>query len=217
VDGTPAADDMARELPAGWHALELTATFREPHRLVTLEWLLPGAADWAAIPQAYLHTHPEGHGLLGRYFASALSAAGAAAIATPPDYTRIDSAVSFDWVTDKDDPPPAAFAARPSTMEWLGTVEVPEGNTQTLRLEATTPAEVFLNNVPVLTAPGTRDAKPVETEIAGLQGRVPILVRSVRPENDNREYWKLRLLWGQPGGGWTAFVRYHPPQDDRGS
>ena len=89
-------------------------------------------------------------------------------------------------------------------MEWMGTVDIPEGEPLKLRLEATTPAQVFLNGKLVLSAQGKRGGENVEGEVGGQHGRVPILVRNVRPAGDDWLFWKLRLLWREPGGGWDA-------------
>jgi 4-amino-4-deoxy-L-arabinose transferase-like glycosyltransferase len=210
VDGTPLPDDGSCALAAGWHPIELSATFNQPADRVTLEWKPPGGPQWASIPRAFLDTHPEGHGLLGRYFARAITASGPDPIVEPADYERVETALSFDWQANLDDHPPEPLAARPSTMEWTGTVDVPEGDTQTIRLETTTPARVFVGGALVLSAEGKREGQRVEVELTGLSGRVPILVRTVRPAEDDWQYWKLRLLWRDAGGGWTAFVRYRP-------
>jgi 4-amino-4-deoxy-L-arabinose transferase-like glycosyltransferase len=211
IDERPIAGESIRVLAAGWHPIELNATFSQGQESVTLEWKPPGVTEWTTIPKVSLQTHPEGHGLLGRYFAGVLATTAPEPVSASPDYTRIDTALSFDWVPEQDDNPPAPFAARPSTMEWIGTVELPEGTPQKIRLEVTTPTQVFIDGKLVLAAQGKREGERVEAEISGLNGRVPILVRTVRPATNGVRFWKSRLLWRQPGGGWTAFANYHPP------
>lgn len=201
-------------MAAGWHTLELTTTFAQPTDLVALEWQPAWAEQWAKIPRNFLDTHPETHGLLGRYFGRVIDADMPSEIPDAPGYSQIDAVLSFDWYEEIDDPSPPFFAARPSTMEWVGSVDLPEGTDQTLRLEATGPTQVFIDQTLVLSDAGHREGAPPEATLHGLSGRVPILVRTTRPEDDHRTSWKLRLLWRDAGDGWTAFVRYHPPGDD---
>jgi 4-amino-4-deoxy-L-arabinose transferase-like glycosyltransferase len=210
VGGRTITAETGREWPAGWHTIELQAQLRSAGERVVLEWERPDSPAWTPVARERLHAHPESHGLLGRYFAREIHHDGAVPIAEPSDYTRIDSALSFDYYTTFDEKPPEPFAARPSTMEWIGTVELREGSAHGLRLEASTPGQVFVNGTLVASAPGGRDAAPVMAELAGMSGRVTILIRSVRPADDDWEFWKLRLLWRRPSGGWTAFAEYRP-------
>jgi len=209
IDGKAVASTAPANFPAGWHAIELAATLRSNSERIALEWKPPNTTEWTRIPRASLHTHPEIHGLLGRYFDRAIAAPTAAPIDGTPLYTRIDTVLSF-FHDELDDRPPSPFAASPSTMEWAGTLDVPEGE-PAIRLEATTSAQVFINGKLVLSAQGKRDGEQVQAELAGLSGRVPIVVRNLRPADDWRN-WKLRLLWREPGGGWTAFARYYPSE-----
>jgi hypothetical protein len=177
-----------------------------------LQWKPPGAEQWTAIPRGSLNTHPESHGLLGRFFAREIRDPSATPISQTPDYVRIDPAVSFDFNLHFDEAPPPPFAATGSTMEWSGTVDLAEGDTQGIRLEATGPTQVYVDGSLAIASEGTRDGHPVIAELVGLSGRVPIVVRSVRSADDKSDFWKLRLLWRAPGGDWTAFVDYRPPQ-----
>ena len=43
--------------------------------LDALEWLPAWADEWSNIPRNFLDTHPETHGLLGRYFGRVIDAA----------------------------------------------------------------------------------------------------------------------------------------------
>jgi 4-amino-4-deoxy-L-arabinose transferase-like glycosyltransferase len=216
IDSKPLPEEGSRTLAAGWHLIELRATFTQKASGITLQWRPPGATEWVAIPRTHLHAHPELHGLLGRYFRGVIAEPPnpAEPISVAPDYTHLDTVLSFDWYTELDDRPPEAYAARPGVMEWVGTVDVPEGSSHTLRLEATGPTRVFINGKLVLSAQGRVEGERVQGDLSGVSGRVPILVRSVRPADAEFRIWKLRLLWGEPGGGWTAFVPYHPAEVD---
>jgi len=170
------------------------------------------AGQWTAVSRGWLNTHPASHGLLGRFFARQIDDHAAVPLGQTADYTRLDAAVSFDFNLHFDEPPPPPFAATGSTMEWSGTVNLVEGDTQGIRLAATGPTEVYVNGALAIASKGSRDGRPVTAELVGVSGRVPIVVRSVRPADDKSDFWKLRLLWRTPGGGWTAFVDYRPPQ-----
>jgi hypothetical protein len=129
-----------------------------------------------------------------------------------PDYARIETVLSFDWYTELDDRPPEPFAARLSTMEWVGSVDLPEAGVHGLRLVATTPAQVFLDGVLVASVEGALEGQTVETEVVGNGDRVPIVVRTVRDgRGGDWRFWKLQLLWRGAAGEWTAFARYHLP------
>ncbi|MBI3390538.1 MAG: glycosyltransferase family 39 protein [Deltaproteobacteria bacterium] len=206
LDGRPTSAESPRDLAAGWHTIELQARFANPTERIALDWRT-GESPWAAAPHASLHTHPDTHGLLGRYFTHEITATP---ITAAPDYSRIDPAVSFDFYQQFDEPPVTGFATRPSTMQWTGTVELPEGGAQALRIEATGPTEVFLNGNRAASAPGRDDAQGVTVELGNLTGRVPILVRSMRSATAIEQFWKLRLLWRTPSGAWSAFADYRP-------
>jgi 4-amino-4-deoxy-L-arabinose transferase-like glycosyltransferase len=211
IDGRPTDGSGPLELPAGWHLLELTATFERPADRFTLEWLPAWGNEWTPIARNFLNTHPQAHGLLGRYFTHAVPVLTPEPIPEAPAATQIEAALSFDWFKGIDDPPPPYFAQPAATMEWVGSVDVPEGTDQTVRLESSDPTQVFVNGVLVLASTGEPDARPAEATLPGLTGRVPILVRTTRSASPQRELWKLRLLWRDADGGWTAFAPYHPP------
>ncbi len=209
LDEKPAVADEAHMLAAGWHEIELRATLQSRQERAWLEWQRPDG-NWAPIPRDFTSTHPEVHGLLGRYFGRPLSAAETAQ--ATPDYAEIAPLLAFDYQANADDPPPPAYAAKPSTMEWSGSVDLPEGDEQGLRLEATSPTEVFLDDRLVLESSTVGPSKPLEVALSGLTGRVAIRVRSLRPATDPTIRWQMRLLWRTAGGGWTAFARYHPDE-----
>lgn len=211
VDGRSVPPNKAVELFAGWHELAVQTTLNGAGESVAVQWRTPEAPDWSDIPRDHLHTHPSMHGLLGRYYTRALPLDPATPSADVPDYTKLDLALSFDWSPEFDEPPLPGFAAKPSTMEWVGTVDLREGRTHRLRLETTAATRVFVDGKEVLASPGGYPATSEETTLAGLEGRVPILIRSVRPADDTTYLWWLHLHWGQPGGGWTAFADYNPP------
>ena len=95
-------------------------------------------------------------------------------------------------------------------MEWSGTVQFPEGDTQSLRLETTSPARVFVNGVEVL-ASDESTAVVKEVTLTGLGPRAEILVRTVREAEPPVWFWWMRLLWRQSGGNWIGFADYEPP------
>jgi len=210
LDDQPIADEEPRTLAAGWHPIRLSTTFADAAHQVALEWKPPGETQWAAVPRTILQTHPQTHGLLGRYFGRAIETSDPTPIAGTPDYARVDTALSFDYLPPWDDTPPPAFAASPSTMEWTGTVDLSREEGQAIRLEATTPTQVFIDGALVLAAKGQREGERVDAYLPALKGRVPLLVRSVRPATDGGTFWKLRLLWQEPGGAWSAFAAYQP-------
>jgi len=214
IDGQPTDGSAALMLPAGWHTLEASTTFRSPTDVAALEWRPTWRPEWTRIPRTFLDTHPDSHGLLGRYFDHVIDDAAPLPIPEAPGYATIDAVLSFDWFDEIDDPSPPFFAARPATMEWVGLVELPEGSDQTLRLDATTPTQVFLDGALVLSVSGNAETPPPQATVPGLSGTVPILVRTTLAADVHPGFWRLRLLWRDAGGGWTAFVRYHPPQND---
>ncbi|HUI25449.1 MAG TPA: hypothetical protein VL403_05140, partial [Candidatus Kryptonia bacterium] len=208
LDGATVAGEAPIQLAAGWHAVELSALLHGADESVVWQWRTPAGSAFAAIPRAVLHTHPHAHGLLGRFFAAAIVEPGARPIAAVPDYTRIDSALSFDFYRQFDEPPVPPFTAPNSTVEWVGTVDISENIQPALRLEATAPAQAFLNGSLVAAIDSPRDAPSTTVELPGIRGRVAILVRTMRPASDTGEFWKLRLLWRAAGGEWTAFADY---------
>lgn len=211
VDGKPVASDRPVELAAGWHAVELTAELRDRGSRASLEWRLPEWPDWQEIPRSFLHTHPDAHGLLGRYFAGGIEGAGAQPIPTTPQYARLDGALSFDWIYAYDQRPQALLADGSSTMEWSGSVVLPEGGGQAFRVEASGPVQVFLDGASVASiAKGAAAQRAVDVELGERTGRVPILVRTVRSAAEAQGCWKFRLLWRGPAGDWSVFADYRP-------
>lgn len=212
LNGREVGPEDTIDLAAGWHALRAETEVTNGNE-VALEWRTPDDPGWQRIPRAFLNTHPARHGLLGRYFTQSLPLDAPNPSAAEPAYVQIVPALSFDANPERDEVPPPGFASKGATMEWTGTVELSEGETQTLRLNSTSPTRVFLDGVEVLSTPGGTPPTPVEATLAGLHGRVPILVRTVREPDPQVWYWWLRLLWRQPGGDWAAFVDYQPPED----
>ncbi len=209
VDGQPLREGATVMLAHGWHGLMLETTLNRPPDHVLAEWQGPDQKDWEQIPVGFLHAYPEVHGLLGRYFSRQLPAAGATPIDSPPDASALATTLSFDWFVPNDAPPPPPFAARPSTMEWVGTVDLPDRQERGLRLFASTPTEVFIDGKRVLQTGESDGRDPVETTISG-SGTLPILVRTVRRADDPHARWTLRLLWQAPGGSWNTFAAYQP-------
>jgi 4-amino-4-deoxy-L-arabinose transferase-like glycosyltransferase len=208
IGGKPIATEVIT-LPAGWHAIELTARLEAPADRVALEWRLSDAAEFAPVARALLHTHPETHGLLARWFNRVIASTSAQPIAEPPDYTRIDAVVSFDYYEMFDQRPAGGVGSTSSTTEWVGSVALPEATAPALRLRSTGPAQVFLNGQLVASTDGQVEPVPLVAELPVPRGRVPILVRATRLA-DKWERWKLQIEWRDAGAGWTAFVDYHP-------
>jgi hypothetical protein len=217
IDGHRVDADTPLFLVEGWHGIEVRSAWKGTGSPVTLYWLRPQKAKWAPIQRAYLFAHPKVHGLLGRYFARALPHSSADPITRAADFARIDTALTFDFHPQADGPSPPGFGQSPSTMEWTGTVELPEGDVQEIRLEASAPTQIFLDGKEVLAVPGAAHPKVTEKVLLGVSGRVSVLVRTKRPEGDALPYWTLRLLWRAPGGEWSAFVPYEPAFDDQRS
>jgi len=228
VDGVRISPEESRLMEAGWHGIEVKGTLRLAADQIALEWRPPSADNFQSVPRSLLRTHPCEHGLVGRYFRGERTSVGASPIAATPEYTDLEPALSFDApepsaaaylfptrrTRPADDEPPPLLGAKGATLEWVGTVDLPEGTSHAIRLQATTPAQVFVDGTLRVSTPGTSDGRPVETEFEGKSGKVPILVRSLRPANDPLTAWRLRVLWREPGGAWTAFVPYHPARID---
>ncbi|MBI3784389.1 MAG: glycosyltransferase family 39 protein [Deltaproteobacteria bacterium] len=216
IDGRVVTDASSIALVAGWHGVEIEATLTDMAQSIAFQWRKAEADAWETVPHDLLDTHPEVHGLLGRYFAKEIKSTNPAPIATAADYAQIEPLLSFFWGTPEAyEAPPPVFATRGSTLEWSGTVDFPEGTSQTVQLDNTTPAQVFVDGVLVLNGIAATGAPPLEATIAGKSKTMRILVRTTRPADDPLNYWRLRLLWRTPGGAWTAFVPYTPSQISR--
>jgi hypothetical protein len=210
VNGRGLAADEEIELPAGWQRLKLTMTLDFSTERRHIQWHQPNVPNWQRVPREYLNRHPARHGLLGRYFTDSVPIDNPKPSAGTPAFEQLVPALSFDLSPDHDEPAPPGFAAKGATMEWSGTVEFSEGETQTLRLEATSPARVYVNGALVV---ANDESAPVTKEVTltGLGPRAEILVRSVREKEPPVWFWWLRLNWRQGGGDWVAFADYQPP------
>jgi len=213
IDNSSVMTEQPLLLAAGWHGIEMHAAFETAADRVTLEWRIPDSPAWTMVPRASLHQHPETHGLLGRYFAEARTDSGPLPTPATPHYSRIDTLLSFDWLAEWDEQPPAPFGARPSMMEWVGTVQLAEDTSHGVAVQATVPVQVFINGQLVLATERSTAGQLVEAELPNASGPLPILVRTVRPANDDGHYWQLRLLWRGPAGEWTAFADYRPHRE----
>ncbi|HEU4404286.1 MAG TPA: PA14 domain-containing protein [Polyangiaceae bacterium] len=93
---------------------ELAVEYRElaGQAAMQLQWLAPGAADYAAVPTARLFAG--GAGLRGQYYAND-------SLAGPPALTRVE-AVDFDWGGDS---PAAGLPADNFSARWVGKVRAP--------------------------------------------------------------------------------------------
>ncbi len=172
-----------------------------------------GAIDASSAMQGVLAQRGRERTLLGRYFAAAHDQTGAARIAAPPDAQRIETALSFDWLTEWEAPPTPPLAARPSTMEWVGTVRLAETGGAALRLTTTADARLYLDGRLVVDAAGGGyPAQRVEAEVDLPAAPVDLLLRVVRRADDPFP-WVLALEWREAGGDWSAFAHYRPPAD----
>lgn len=204
IGGRWVAGETPLRLAAGWNTIELAHEFAaatDPP--LSLEWKRDGA--WVAVAAAYLNDQSSG-ALLGRYFARAVDSADAGPLDESADYESIEPALSFRYRAQSDDDPTPPFAARPSTMEWSGSVDF-AGRPRRLRVETTTPARVFLDGERIVDLPSGGE---VTVDLSPPAGRVPFLVRTVRPAEDDWRYWALRVLWQEPGRDWSATAGYAP-------
>lgn len=201
--------DGSWSLAAGWWPIEVAGEAGEP-LLRPLEWRRGAQEAWTAVPRPNLSTQPWPGALLGRYFGSLFPTQGAVPSARPAVFERLESVLAFEWGFYDDETPPAWFAARPGIMEWTGSVDLGTSAPRLLRLETTAPAEVFLDGQLVLKSAGSNEPQGTEVVLPISQGRVPILVRSVRAE-DPIGVWRLRLLWSGDGKHWTPMAGYLPP------
>jgi hypothetical protein len=196
-----------RWLAAGWHAIAIGAG-DDDDAPPAVDWILPGASDWSRVPPESFSDHVEVHGLLGRYFAAVRDESGSQPIDAVPDLQRIETALSFDWVTDWEEAPPPPVAAASSTMEWVGQVAAGENGVTELRLTTSDPARLYLDGKQLVDASGGQPPQVVEVTAAARK-RSTLLVRVTRSA-PRPEPWRLILEWRQPGGGWSAFACYSP-------
>jgi len=207
LDGAAAAVLYEGWLATGWHALTIAAD-TDDTAPAALEWILPGATSWTRVPPESFSDHVTTHGLLGRYFAAVHDTSGPEPIDAIPDVERIETALSFDWLTPWDNAPPAPVAAATSTMEWVGSVARGEDEVSALRLTSSSAARLYLDGELVAEAAGGFPPQVVEVTTSQRK-RAELLLRVTRNE-PRPEPWVLTLEWRQPGGGWSAFARYTP-------
>jgi hypothetical protein len=206
VDGTPAREGEPRRLAEGWHPIEVAVEYLDSSDpAIVLEWNRAG--EWSAVPDQNLYDQASAGGLLGRYFDRAIDSIDPTPIRAAAAYESVDSAVSFTYRTRSDDPPPEPFAALPSTMEWVGSLDL-GARAHRLRVEASTPTRVFIDGE--LVAELER-AGETFADLPARPGRRSIVVRNVRPQDSEWRMWTLRVLWQEPGGMWTATANYRPP------
>lgn len=202
--------DQVVHLARGWHAVAVIGELDGRAPTLVLEWKRPGMDAWEAVPREYLHPHPEMHGLHGRYCTEELAASSAWPLCEHPVEETIEPALAFDWRHEHYDPLPPLLAAPGTTQEWVGWLDVEEGPELELRLETTTPTEVYLGHRLVLATEGNPEAAAIENHLFAEGQTLPILVRSRCPSAAPCRTRTLRLSWRGPGGGWNAFARYRP-------
>lgn len=195
------------DLVPGWHPIEV-GTRAGDSRVQQIEWLPPDATDWRRIPRENLFAGSALPRLLGRYFGEILSSDSAEPLAAIPLHERVEVALGIEWGLHDDDAPPDWFARRPSTMEWVGQVYLAPGAGHAIRIDATTPTQVFVAGRRVLATEGVRHGPGVERALPDVSGWVPLLVRSVRAGDDDPSRWQLRLSWSTLGGDWAVLADY---------
>lgn len=209
LNGRPTHPDDLTHLARGWHAVAVTGEFDGRAPALLLEWRRPMLQAWEAVPREYLNPHPEVHGLHARHCNEELAASSAVPLCEHPVEETIEPALSFDWRDEHYDPLPL-LAMPGSGQEWVGWLDVEEGPNAVLRLETTTPTEVYVGDRLVLAVPGSVEASVTDALVSTAERSMPILVRSRCPGNRPCRFRTLRLSWRSPGGGWSAFARYRP-------
>jgi hypothetical protein len=151
-----------------------------------------------------LLAHPHAVGVRGRY-----SAHPAENGDEPRDWAheRLHSSLSFEWRWHDDDRPPDWFAIPGSVAEWKATV-APGWPDRGLRLQASVPAQVFVDGRLVIDHPGDYGS-PTDANVT-FERPAALTVQARIPAGVTPEILTLRLLWEEPGGGWTAFMPYLP-------
>ena len=191
------------EMAGGWHPIRIEAPLASARDHIDLTWRGSDGA-WMPVSRRQLSSHPRPLALRGRYFAPGPDG--------PPERLmreQLHPAIAFEWQIYDDDDPPAWFFPTGSRAEWSGTVDIPLEE-QPLQLQASVPARVYLGDRLVLETRGDNEQGKATTTLHGLHGRVPIRIEATRPVAAYSPYWKLRLLWGTPGGSWTALADYRP-------
>lgn len=206
VGGSRAGEGNPRQLAEGWHPIEIAVEYGDSSDpAVVLEWKRNG--EWSAVPNQNLYDQASVGGLLGRYFDRAIDSDEATPIRAAAAYESIETVLSFSYRTRSDDPPPEPFASLPSTMEWIGSLDL-ANRVHRLRVEATTPTRVFIDGELVAEL---EQAGETFADLPARPGRRSIVVRNVRPQDSEWRMWTLRVLWQEPGGIWTATANYEPP------
>lgn len=205
------------ELVEGWNPIEVEMRASGERETRPVEWKKPGTVEWEIVPRELFFARTTVPRLLGRYFASDLPDSGAKPIARQPVHTRLETALFFDWHFYDDEPIPDWFAARPSTMEWTGTVDPGRLGIDAMRVVATSPTEVFLGSERIAAIAGTPQERSVEIALDGSKGELPLLVRTCRAADADPVEWALQVTWSSARDTWTALADYSPEvsEDER--
>lgn len=198
------AGAVSARLQAGWQPIRIEAPVASATESIAISWRPLRMPYWVPLQRSSLSNHSEPIALRGIYRHHLETAPGV--VARPTD-EHLHPSLSFEWRYMNDDDPPAWFVQAGTESEWRAVVELAPGN-HPLRLDTTDPTEVYINDRLVLHSRGG-DERPIETTLEQVQGSVHLRVHSQRPLGFG-ERWRVRLLWGEPGGGWTAFARYRP-------
>ncbi|HYD50531.1 MAG TPA: glycosyltransferase family 39 protein [Terriglobales bacterium] len=198
--------EAAQYLATGWQPIRIAASFADAADPIELSWRREDADRWELVPRHHLFSHVAPTGIVGRY-------------TVPPGkrvpiafgHERMHSALSFAWQPGVDDAAPAWLLPSGGTAEWLTTAELPLVH-QPLRLHANMPVKVFVDGRLVME---NRDSEErvLTTTLSHIDGRVAVRVTAAGQHRPQREAM-VRLLWGLPGGGWTALANYQPVYED---
>jgi len=173
-------------LPGGVHALRLVCQVEGPGLspiegggTVRLLWRTPQEPAWTPVPEAVLYHDPvTGHGLVGRFFPND-SWSGT------PAFSRIDPMIAYYFHHIP--------TTRPSTVEWRGRLEIPEGAPWALGTEALSATWLYLDGQEVLS--NTQINQYRQIELGLLAGWYDITLRFL----DAGDHSHVYLYWQPPG------------------
>ena len=105
-----------------------------------------------------------------------------------------------------------------SLMEWSGSVHFDMGGVSAVRLDASMPAQLLIDDTLVVSTelPGADN----EYHFAEPLHQASVVVRAIRSASEDPANWRVRLVWQRSWGEWTAFADYEPPRaqpEERGA
>jgi hypothetical protein len=173
-------------LAQGNHHLRVTTEVRTAHQQTRLLWRQP-QGEWEPVPREFLYVPPvTTRGLLGQYYANT-SRTG------PPTMARVDPSLAVYFHETP--------LRRPYSVEWTGTLLVPQSATYVLGLEAISRAQLFLDDDLVVDA--SRPNKLATASVPLAAGNHRIRVTYVDQDN----YSHIYLYWGPE----ESKLEYVPP------